>query len=104
MIDTNKRLAQSESRSLRGLESDKQGIRQTWTLRRRDGVELRAGNSRFPQGRLRDGQQIFQMLARGEFGHNPTVFSVQGDLRSDDVGKNCPIAHNRSAGFITGSF
>ena len=53
---------------------------------------------------LRDGNQISQMLARGEFRHDAAIFGVQFDLRGDDIGQNLAVAHDRGAGFVAGSF
>ena len=89
---------------LRGLETDEQRVRQTRPLRGGDGVQLSDRNSGCAQRRLRDGNQIPQMFARGEFRHDAAVFGVELDLRGNDAGQNLAVANHRHAGFIAGSF
>ena len=59
---------------------------------------------RFAQRGLRDGNQIPQMFARGQFRHDAAVFGVQFDLRGDGVGQDSSVAHDGGAGFVAGSF
>ena len=104
VIDAKERFIERERHGLRRFEADEQSDAQPRPLRGGDRIELQRGDARFTQRRLRDRQEILQMLARGEFRHHPAIFSMQFDLRGNDVGQDFTIAHDRSAGFIAGSF
>ena len=99
-----KGLFERKGDGLRGLETDEQGDGQSRPLRGGNGIELRGGNSGFAQCGLRDGQKIFQMFARGEFGHNAAVFGMQLNLRRNGVRQDFSVTHNRGAGLVAGSF
>ncbi len=67
-------------------------------------VQRGRGNPGFAQGGVRDGQEILEMFAGGEFRHHAAVFLMQFDLRGNHVGQDDPVAHHGGAGFIAGSF
>ena len=56
-------------------------------------------------GGVDDGDDVAQVLARGEFGDNAAVVGVERDLRRDDVGEDlAAAAHHRRGGLIAGTF
>ena len=70
-----------------------------------DGVSpYRARRRRRQQCGLRDGYQVPQMLARGQLGDDAAVFSVELDLRGDDVRQHAPVVDDGDAGFVAGGF
>jgi hypothetical protein len=73
-------------------------------LRGGDGIELFRFDTRFAKRALRDGHQVPQMFAGGQFRHDAAVFRVQLDLRGNGAGQNPAVPHDRGAGFIAGSF
>src|SRR5579885_532470 len=119
MVDAQEGFFQSEGDRLRCFETDQQRDGQARSARGGHGVKLngpaaqarlrrdrRAGSvfARFLQSRARHWQQIFQMLARGQFGHHAAVFGMKLNLRGDDVTQDAAVAHDSGAGFIAGSF
>ena len=48
--------------------------------------------------------QVAQMLTRGKFGHNASVFGVQPDLRRDDVRQYSAPMDDGRTGLVTGGF
>ena len=104
MIDADERFVQRKRQRLRRLETNQQRDAQTRPLRGRDGVKLLCGNFGLTQSRLRDGQKIFQMFPRREFGNDAAVFRVEFYLRRNHIRQDTAIAHDGGAGFITGSF
>ena len=53
---------------------------------------------------LRDGQKIFQVFARGQFGNDAAVFGMQLNLRRNGVCQDFSVTHNRGARLVAGGF
>ena len=105
MVDADERFPQGKRDGLRGLEPDQQARSAipalAWRQRHR---VVPAGTPASRKRGLRDGHQIPQMFARGQFRHHAAVFGVQFDLRRNGIGQNFAVAHHGGAGFVAGSF
>ena len=104
MVNADKRFAQSERDGLGSFETDHQRAGQPGPARRGGGIHFRRRNLCCAQRRLRDRNQVAQMLARSQLGDNAAVGGMEIDLGGDRVGQHSPVSNHRGAGFIAGSF
>ena len=101
-MDAYKGPPQDKGGRLCRFETYQQRAGQTRATRGGHGVELAGGDCGLGHGQPGYREQIPEMLARGQFGHDAAVLRVKPDLRRDDIGQHAAPAHDRGAGFVTG--
>ena len=104
MVNSVERFCEREGGGLSRLQADHECVGKAGALRGGDGVDLAGCDLGLGQSGLSDGKPIAQMLARGQLGHDASVFGMQLNLRRDNVGEDLAIAHDRGAGLVARSF
>ncbi len=109
MVDTHRRHLQRPGQRTGYAGADQQGTDQPRTGGKGHPVDVRDLHAGLGQGLPDQRQQLAHMVAAGQFGHHPTVFSVEGDLAVDRMGAQGVdtgqrgVVH-RHAGLIAGRF
>ena len=103
MIHGNKRLTSGEGDPFGRIQANQQRRSQTGTERSRDGIDFVNGRMALGQRLLDHGIDQVEMVARRKLRDNATVWTMQGNLRTDDVGKNLrAVGDDRGGGLVTG--
>ena len=85
MVDADERHAERERKAFRRRHADKQRADETGAVRHGDLIDVFELDARLVNGLVNDGQDVHDMLARGDLRHDAAEFLVHGDLRRDDV-------------------
>jgi len=105
MIYRDERLAERERENLAVRHANEQRADQSGPLSHCNRVHIAERDVRLLDGLAHDGNDLPQVLARGEFGHHAAVFSVNIVLRSDDVRENAITAgDDRGRGLVARRF
>ncbi len=105
VVDGDERLAEREGQGLGVGDADEQSAGEAGAFGDGDGVEVVHGDAGFGDGFAHDGDDVAQVLARGEFGHHAAVDGVHLHLRGDDVREHLGAgAHDGGCGLVAGAF
>ena len=104
MVNAQKGLAQGKREGLGRLEADHQGVRQARSTGGGDGLQVRGGDLRNPQGLLSDGQEVSEMFASGQLRDHAAVLGMEPGLGGNDVREDLALMDDGSARFVAGSF
>jgi hypothetical protein len=85
VVDADEGLVRAEGDAFGVVDADQQGSDQAGALRDRDAVNVVKSHACRGQRFADYAADLFQMLARGQFGHYAAIFRMRGDLRGDDV-------------------
>ena len=85
MIHRDQRLAESKGKCLGVQNADQQRAGQTWSLRHGHGIEVVEADARLLHRRPDDRDDVAEMFARGQFGDDAAIRSVQCDLAGNHI-------------------
>jgi len=105
VIHGDERLAQREGERFGIGDADQQRACEAGAFGDGDGVQVGEADSSAGDGLTHDGNDVAQVLARGQLRHHATVDGVHGHLRSDYIRKRLRTgAHHGGCGLVAGAF
>ena len=105
VVDTDQGLIGSKADGLGGGDADQQSTDQAGPVGNADMVDIGQGDLRRIEGFLDDGQDVFDMLARGDFRYDTAELAVNRYLCRYDVGADvAAVFDDSSRRFVTTRF
>jgi len=105
VVDGDERFLQREGERLGVGDADEQGAGESGAFGDGDGVEVGECEAGAGDGLAHDGDDVAQVLARGELRHDAAEDGVHLHLRGDDVGEDLRArAHDGCGGLVAGAF
>ena len=105
VVNGNQRLAQGKGKRLGVRHAYQERTCQAWAFCDRDRVKVGEPDAGFLHSSADDGDDVPQVLARGEFRNHSTIGCVDRDLRGHNAGQDAvPALHDGGCRFIAGAF
>jgi poly(A) polymerase len=105
VIDGDERLAEGEGQGFGVGDADEQSAGEAGAFSDGNGVQVGELDAGAGDGFADDGDNVAQVLARGEFGDDAAVDRMHRHLRGDDVGERLRArAHDGGRGFVARAF
>ena len=105
MVDGHERLALRIGQALGDLHPHEERAHEPGALGDRDRVEVGQLQLRFGEGLPDDGNDVLDVMARGQLGHHPAVGGVEGGLGRDHARQHAPaVFHHRGRRLVARRF
>ncbi len=102
VVDWHERLAEFGGQDLAVRYSHQERTDEAGPLGHADSIDVSKIEARLEKRLAHDGNDLPQVLARGEFGNNAAVLAVNVELRGDDARQDlAPIHDDCRGGFVT---